>query len=88
MQELAVTEVLDRLVAKGVLERKSGEPDLFRYAPPDPEFSAVLDIVVERYEASSLDILRIMSANSVERLRRAALRTVVESQKERGPKRD
>ena len=88
IQGLSVEEALERLAAKKVLEKKPGDPARFRYAPPDPEFSGVLDLVIERYDVNSMDILRVLSANSIERLRRAALRTLAESENSRGPKRD
>jgi hypothetical protein len=41
----------------------------------DPGFSEMLDEVLERYKTNSMDILKVLSAHSIERLRIAALRT-------------
>jgi len=87
VQDLIVVEVLERLVVKGVLEREGNSPVAFRYAPPNRELSAELDVVLERCSASLMDILRIMSANSIERVRLAALRTLADTLRVRGPRR-
>lgn len=87
VEDFTVCEVLERLVSKAVLERSASTPPVFRYAPSDLEFSVTLDAVLERYGESPMDILRIMSANAIERLRRAALRTFAESLRGRGPRR-
>ena len=86
--DLVVSEVLERLTAKGLLEATADAPVAFRYAPPSHEFSATLDAVLERYAANSMEVLRIMSANSIERVRVAAFWTLAESLRGRGPKRD
>jgi sugar-specific transcriptional regulator TrmB len=88
ISDLIVGDVLDRLEAKYLLETTADAPVLFRYAPPTPEFSATLDAVLERYQENSMDVLRIMSANSIERVRAATLRTWDEAVRNRGPKRD
>jgi hypothetical protein len=75
-------------VAKGVLETGAGRPVAFRYAPSDRQFFATLDDVLERYKANSLEVLRILSANSIERTRLAALRVFAESLRRRGPSHD
>jgi hypothetical protein len=82
-----VSEVLGRLVAKGLLGMASSAPVGFTYAPPpNAEFSETLDEVLERYVANPLEILRIMSENSIDRVTLAALRTLAEAPRPRGPK--
>jgi hypothetical protein len=89
LSEVTVSEALGRLVAKGLLGMAASTPVAFRYAPPPTtEFSETLDEVLEHYAADRLKILRIMSANSVERVTLAALRTLAESPSSRGPKQD
>jgi sugar-specific transcriptional regulator TrmB len=87
VQALIVGEVLERLTRKGLLVKEAGSPVAFHYVPPNREFSVTLDKVLERYEVNAMDILRIMSANSIERLRLAALRAFFESLRGRGPRR-
>jgi hypothetical protein len=72
-------EVLERLVAKGLLEKTADGPVAFRYSPPNDEFSVSLDAVLERYRADRLNVLRIMSANSIDRVTLAALRSLAEA---------
>jgi sugar-specific transcriptional regulator TrmB len=86
--DLMVREVLERLVAKGLLAATTDAPAEFRYAPPSGEFSATLDVVLEHYRANSMDVLRMMSANSIERVRATAMRTLAEVLRGRGPKGD
>lgn len=85
--ELIASDVLERLTSKGLLAMTAAPLARFRYAPPNQEFSATLDLVLERYQASPMDVLRIMSANSIERVR-ATLRTLAETLRGGGPKRD
>jgi hypothetical protein len=85
--DLTVMEVLGRFVAKGLLGMSGGAPVAFRYAPPPiAEFSETLDEVLERYFADPLEILRIMSANSIDRVTLTALRSLAEGPRRRGPK--
>jgi hypothetical protein len=83
----SVSEALGRLVAKGLLGMTASTPVGFSYAPPPgSEFSETLDEVLERYGANPLEILRIMSANSIDRVTLAALRTLAEEPRRGGPK--
>ena len=87
VRDLIASEVLERLAGKGLLETTADSPVAFRYAPPDREFSATLDVVLERYATNTMEVLRIMSGNSIERVRVAAF-SLAESLRGRGPKRD
>ena len=85
IQETTVSEVLERLAARAVVEKEPGGVVAFRYTPPDPTFSAALDAVLDRYDASSIEVLQMLSANSIERVKLAALRTFAGGLRRRKP---
>jgi hypothetical protein len=83
----AAGEALGALCDRGFLIR-SGTPPEFRYAPQRAELGeAVLDLA-SAYETHRLEIVRIMSANAVERLRRGALNAFADAFLLRKPKKD
>lgn len=52
-------------------------PDLllFRYQPQNPELAALGDRLTSAYAERRLEVVRLMTANSIERLRARALKT-------------
>lgn len=83
-----LSEVLARLTSVGLLSATTARPTRFRYDPKDPELREVIDPILARYESTPLEIIRIMTANAIERVRTAALSTFANAFRLRGPKRN
>jgi DNA-binding IclR family transcriptional regulator len=47
----------------------------FRLAPPSPQLAQTLERLAHAYAVTRLEVVKLMSANALERLRSAALRT-------------
>jgi len=82
----AALEALTRLVAKGLVSTVGAQGVAFRYDPKDPSVHALLEAVLEQYRTSAVQILKVLTANAIERVRTAALRTFAESFRIRGPR--
>jgi hypothetical protein len=66
-------------VARGFVARNAAEPPGFRYAPRDPELAPSLDRIMELYRENPLEVMALMNANSIERVKSAALRTFADA---------
>ena len=75
----SIGESLERLLARGFVARNDAEPSGFRYAPRDPELTPPLDRIIELYRTSPLEVMALMNANSIERVKSAALRTFTDA---------
>lgn len=75
LPKATVAESVERLVARGFVAQNDTEPPAFRYAPRDPELAPPLDHVIELYSSNPLEVMGLMNAISIERVKRAALRT-------------
>lgn len=64
--------VKQQLVAAAPAEGEEGF--LFSYQPQDPVLAATVDRLVQAYDDSILEIMKLMSANAIERARNKALR--------------
>jgi DNA-binding transcriptional ArsR family regulator len=74
----AVTEALSALTAAGLLRRVVGS-DRFRYEPETPELETVVRELALLYEHDRVQVIRIMSAQAIARLRRSALQAFAPS---------
>lgn len=74
-----VEESLDGLARAGCVTAgaRSGEP--VRYAPRDATLAATIDGLAAAYEDSRLAIIKLMSANAIERVRSAAIHTFADA---------
>ena len=84
MLSSAALEALTRLVEKGLVSSADPQGMAFRYDPKDPSAHTLLAAVLEQYRTSAVQILKILTANAIERVRTAALRTFAESFRIRG----
>jgi DNA-binding IclR family transcriptional regulator len=86
MLSSAALEALTRLVEKGLVSCVDSQGVAFRYDPKDPSVHALLAAVLEQYRTSAVQILKILTANAIERVKTAALRRFAESFRIRGPR--
>jgi hypothetical protein len=54
-------------------ETTAGEPAHYKYQPASPELSAIVAKVDEAYRTRRLEVMNLMSANALERVRNAAV---------------
>jgi len=85
LPEPVASESLARLVAKGLIASDVGRKT-FRYVPVDAALGATLDMALERYRRNPVEIIGFMTANAIDRVKTAALRTFAESFRIRGPR--
>jgi hypothetical protein len=77
---------LERLVLRGLVVRTAEKPPSICYAPPDAEFREMLCSAIEEYRANPVQFMALITAISLERVRRAALTTFAECFRLGGPK--
>jgi hypothetical protein len=80
----AAEVALRSLAARGLLSSSSGSPKRFLYAPSSALRDALHEIVLE-YRANPVQVMSLMTANAIERVRTSALRTFAECFRIRGP---
>lgn len=72
-------EALARLVGRGLLLRSAAEQATFSYAPQDARVAALLGRVIDEYRVSPLQVMELMTKNSIERVKTAAAQAFAES---------
>jgi hypothetical protein len=71
-------EVLVRLRQRGLLEgRDEPAPASYRYQPRDAELEGAIDELARRYRDDPTGVMKLMTANAVERVRSQAARTLI-----------
>lgn len=83
-----LSETLTRLAELGLVFTTETRPPRYRYAPREPAMREGFDTIIARYQTNPLEIMGVMTANAIERVRTAALSTFANSFRIRGPKRD
>lgn len=83
---VAVREALARLCSRGLLAPSALEPVRYRYAASDPELHEEIGRIVLAYRSDPLEIMSLMTANAIERVRTEAVRTFAECFRIRRPK--
>jgi hypothetical protein len=76
---------LASLATRGILSASSAQPNQFLYVP-SAEARAAIEIVVREYRENPVQVMRLMTANAIERVKTAAARTFAESFRIRQPK--
>jgi hypothetical protein len=72
-----VEEALEGLARAGTVARASAGQ--VRYAPSDAAQQAAIDALASAYQQNPLAVIKLMSANSIERVRTAAILTFAEA---------
>jgi DNA-binding IclR family transcriptional regulator len=75
----SVREALGRLVERGLVLRSEAEPAAFSYAPQDTRVATLAQRVLDEYRANPLQVMELMTKNSIERVKSAAVQTFAES---------
>ncbi|HEY7930345.1 MAG TPA: hypothetical protein VID71_10045 [Steroidobacteraceae bacterium] len=75
----SMATALAELAEHGLLERRTGPPPSYRYAPVQTALAAAVDRLAQLYTEQRLEIIRQMSANAIERLRSSAARSFSEA---------
>jgi hypothetical protein len=70
---------LDDLVSRQLAERRPELAARYRYAPGSLELDYKSNLLARHYQENRFEIVKAMSANSIERLRTSALRTFAEA---------
>lgn len=71
----AAADALDHLSGRGLLAiAPSGSGRLFRYAPTRAHTDEAVERLAREYDQNRLEIIKLMSAYAIERLRTAAIR--------------
>ena len=78
-------EALRRLSSRELLA-STGAPPRYRYAIVDPESRERVNQVIEVYRAQPVEIMSLLTANALERVRTAAVSTFAECFRFGGPK--
>ena len=78
-------DALQRLNTRGLLAPTATEPAAYRYAA-DGAVRASLDRALSEYQANPLQVLGLMTANAIERVRTSAMRAFADSFRIKGPK--
>lgn len=73
-----VEEALEGLARTRTIERAASTGEV-RYAPLDSVQRATIDALAAAYERNPLAIIKLMSANSIERVRTAAIHTFADA---------
>jgi hypothetical protein len=74
-----VSATLDHLRAHHVLETVAEAADTFRYRPESPDAAECVAALHRAYESDRLSIVKVMSANALERLRTSTIRTFADA---------
>jgi hypothetical protein len=80
----AAEAALRSLAARGLLSFSSSHPKRFLYAPSSALHDALGRIVLE-YRSNPVQVMSFMTANAIDRVRTAAVRTFAECFRIRGP---
>jgi len=74
----SVDEALARLRQRGLLEgRDEPRPPSYRYQPGDASLEHAIDELASRYRDDPTGVMKLMTANAVERVRNQAARTLI-----------
>jgi hypothetical protein len=77
--ESLVAIALDDLVGRQLAERRPETVACYRYAPGSLELDYKSNLLARHYQQNRFEIVKLMSANAIERLRTSALRTFAEA---------
>ena len=77
--EATARAVLERLAARELVSCSALEPAEYRFAPADPATRAELERVFTTYRENPIVVMNLMTANAIERVRTAALRTFADA---------
>ena len=80
----AAEAALDSLAARGLISSSSASRRRFHFAPPSA-LRDVLDKIVLEYRLNPVQVMSLMTANAIERVRTSALHTFAECFRIRGP---
>jgi len=78
-------DAAERLVARGLLARSETEPPLY-YREENEEIRVMLSRAVAAYRSDPVRVMQLLTTNSIDRLRAAALQTFAECFRLGGPK--
>ena|SRR5688572_1598621 len=74
------SETTEALVARGLLSaRRTGTEPVYAYAPEDPEVDATVARLAQSYASVRLSVMKLMTANAMDRLRASALHTFADA---------
>lgn len=76
LPEAALEEAIQRLEAAQLLSHSVDTPALIRYAPRSPELHANVVALSAFYERDRLDVVRLMTENSMRRLQTSTSETL------------
>jgi hypothetical protein len=89
ISEQSAADALDRLCARNFLDVRVGESSpVFRYAPRDAAVDDTVGRLARACAEHRVETMRLMSANAIERVRTAAMRTFADAFLLGGKKRD
>lgn len=77
--ESLVAIALEDLVGRQLAERRPDPAARYRYAPGTLELDYKSGLLARHYQENRFEIVKLMSANAIERLRTSALRTFAEA---------
>ena len=75
----SAAEVLADLTASGLLERRETTSPVFRYRPASRGHEHVVDCLVRSYEEDRLNVIKLMTANALDRVRTGAMRAFADA---------
>jgi hypothetical protein len=78
ISSILASEALVRLRSVGVLVTESSRPGEFRYNLENPIHEMLLELM-SLYQAEPLGVIRLMTANAIERMRASALRAFADA---------
>lgn len=80
LPEAIVDETLDTLSERELVARAPGaDGPLFNYSPETPALAELVSAVAQLNQDRQLDVMRLMTANSIDRLRAKALSTFADA---------
>ncbi len=86
ISESAAAAVLDHLRRSSLIEARGGAPERFRYSPLNEHLGDETGSFAIGCEASSIEVIRLMSRKAVERLRTSAIEAFRDASLLRGQK--
>jgi hypothetical protein len=76
----ALTTALDHLCRRGLLRQMgAGSRSFFQYGPMSPNADEAVQLLARTHKGSRLEIIKLMSANAIERVRTSAIRTFADA---------
>jgi DNA-binding MarR family transcriptional regulator len=76
----AIEPTLAELVQQGLVVREGSGPGLrWRFAPDTPQLDALIDRLALAYDERKLEVMRLLSAHAMERIRNAAARAFADA---------